>query len=303
MNVYLDIETIPSQNPAVREQIAATIEEVPPLTMPTCPKTYKKPSTIQAWHDEALPQLMLEAQQKHRLAIEKREAVIEDSWRRTALSGEHGQIVCISWAVEDEEPRVLLYAAPACENLLLLEFFNTLSEQLDKRSPVWIGHNVQFDLRFLFQRAVVHSIQPAIELNQDASPYGGLVHDTMQMWAGYRQYISLDKLCQVLRLPGKGTFFNHNTDNPDVVSEPHSVITHGSQVWDFIQENKLDDVIAYCKADVERCRAVYKRLSFAAYLNPTTWIADLPPNPETNNTQVASADNASSPTNPLAVTN
>jgi hypothetical protein len=281
MNVYLDIETIPGQNPAIKEQIAAAIDEVPPLVIPTCPKHYKKEETIHAWYQQTLPQLMQEAQQKHQLAIEKREALIEENWRKTALTGEYGHVVCIGWAVEDEEPRALLYAASDCEKQLLQDFFTTLSQQLNQRQPTWIGHHISFDLRFLFQRAVVHDVFPSINLQQDASPYGGLIFDTMQIWAGWHKTISLDRLCLALGLPGKTPLLQEgsdysNTQNDNCISS----ITDGSQVWDFIQQNKLDEVMAYCKADVERCRAVYKRLTFASHFRPATWVHTLKPDTE-----------------------
>lgn len=300
MNVYFDIETIPSQNPAINEQIAAAIDEVPPVVIPTCPKHYKKEETIHAWYQQTLPQLMQEAQQKHQLAIEKREALIEENWRRTALTGEYGQVVCIGWAVEDEEPCALLYAASDCEKQLLQDFFTTLSHQLNQRQPTWIGHHISFDLRFLFQRAVVHDVFPSINLQQDASPYGGLIFDTMQIWAGWHKTISLDRLCLALGLPGKTPLLQESSEHSDTKKDNcFSSITDGSQVWDFIQQNKLDEVMTYCKADVDRCRVVYKRLTFASHFRPPTWINTLQGGNETNTTnlQLCNANSQSNQSN------
>lgn len=55
----------------------------------------------------------------------------------------------------------------------------------------------------------------------------------------------MDRLCRVLGIPGKG-------DGPS-----------GADVWPMVQAGKLDEVTAYCRADVERTRSLYQRLTFA----------------------------------------
>ena len=84
MNIYLDIETIPSQVEGYKESIDVS----PPAQM-------KKAETIDAW---------VNGDGKY---AGERDKVIDEIYRKTALSGTHGEILCISWALNDEPPRVV----------------------------------------------------------------------------------------------------------------------------------------------------------------------------------------------------
>ena len=54
---------------------------------------------------------------------------------------------------------------------------------------------------------------------------------------------SLNKLCQVLNIEQKGDI-------------------DGSKVWQAVQDGRIDEVAEYCSKDVERVRAIYKRMNF-----------------------------------------
>lgn len=222
--LYLDIETIPAQRDDMR---ALAAEGVKP------PGNLRKPESIAAWERDERP------------AAEQ--AAID----ATSLDGGLGQIVCIGWAVDDEPAqsvRVSTLDAESEANAIGV-FFGALRELYSGASgmrPVVVGHNViEFDLRFIWHRAIVLGVQPPFWLPRDPKPWGDTVHDTMTMWAGARGRVSLDRLCRMLGLDGKG-------NGPT-----------GADVWPLVQAGRIDDVAAYCRADVERTRAVYRRLMFA----------------------------------------
>lgn len=227
MNIYLDIETIPKQpEQAVKELIAAEVE---------APKTMSKPETIQAWHDG-------EGKYKG-----EKDRIIEERYRSTALDGTHGEIISIAFQCDDlvfskyrdlDEP----------EADLLASFCKSITLHSNMRPPFFIGHNIQFDLRFLFQRLVINQVRPSFRL-----PFSGR-HDnhffcTMQAWAGFGGKISQEKLCTALGIKGK----------PDDID--------GSKVWDFVKSGNIKRVNEYNQFDVERVRMMHQRLAFITQKN------------------------------------
>lgn len=257
MKVFIDIETIPGQHLELKNEIAAQFPEIPIYDEPKCPRNIKKPETIRAWHEETLPILRESAQQKYQDDLVKRKVSVENAWRKTALHGEQGEIVCIAWAIEDKKPSVCYRHHYESEATLLKTFFELLYQQLDKRNPTWVGHNVQFDLRFLFHRSVILNIKPNVNLCLDSRPWGELVQDTMVLWAGIKEKISLDRLCKVLNIPTKSQDLSQDNETID-----------GSKVWDFVQRGEVEKVASYCIKDVVRCRDIYKRINFTQHINP-----------------------------------
>lgn len=230
MNIYLDIETIPGQAPDLREEIAATIRH---------PGSMKRPETIAKWEAEEKP------------------GAIEEAWRKTAFHGHQGEVVCIAWAIDDREVCAVQrspdpqHKAHCGEADILEQFFYEVEVASRRGVSTWVGHNVRaFDLRFLYQRAVVLGVQPSIELPHDTGPGSERVYDTMTTWAGWGNRISLDQLCRALGIQTKGV-------------ELGGEQIDGSKVWDFVRAGRIGDVVTYCKADVERVRQVYRRMTFA----------------------------------------
>jgi len=225
MNIYIDIETIPGQAPWIKEDIAANI--APPGNM-------KKAETIEKWEKEDKPGL------------------IEEAWRKTALNGTLGEIICIGYAVDDNDPVMTARGLMESEADMLIHFYAKLVKSLtDKndfvRRPTWIGHYITgFDLRFIWQRSVIHGVKPPVEIPVNAKPWADFVFDTKTEWSGYNQYnssSSLDMVSRVLGFDGKGDM-------------------DGSKVWDTVLAGDLDSVIKYCAKDVTDVRKVYKRLTF-----------------------------------------
>lgn len=113
------------------------------------------------------------------------------------------------------------------------------------RLPIFIGHNVvNFDIRFIWQRAIVLGIKMPGWFPRDPKPWGHDVFDTMTAFAGQRGTVGLDKLCIALGLEGKGDI-------------------DGSMVGDLWAAGEYDRIAEYCKADVERTRAVHRKMLVA----------------------------------------
>lgn len=228
----LDIETIPGQDPLLREDLAAGI---------TPPGNMSKPETIAAWERDKKPGL------------------IEEAWRKTSFDGAYCQIVCIGSALGDDRPLVL-HSKPedkvltlAAEAQLIRAFYASLEllAEPERMGLLWVGHNiVDFDLRVIYQRSVIHGIRPPSWIPFHDKPWGGRIFDTMTAWAGVKGRISQDKLCRVLGIDSKGSELGDEID--------------GSRVWDFVKEGRIKDVATYCGADVERARKCYRRMNFLA---------------------------------------
>lgn len=218
-NIYFDIETIPTQSDNIKNYIQSNL---------TAPANYKKPEAISTWIEENK----------------------EPAYRKTALNGGFGQIVCIGYAINDGDVKVIHFDNWASsEKQILQSFFNGLIECYRPSSditPHFIGHNIEnFDLRFIYQRAIVLGVKPPAFLPLNSKSYNNMyIFDTMTEWAGKRNYVSLNEICLSLGIPPKG-------DEID-----------GSKVWDFVQNGNLKQVADYCADDVEKVRAIHKRITF-----------------------------------------
>lgn len=173
MNIYLDIETIPTQNSDFQAYVCENLK---------APANYKNEETIAKWLEE-----------------NKGEAI-----HKTALDGAFGEIVVIGVAINNEPP-VLFYRedwqSPDRETDILQRFNDFLCEKANKCNtvPQFIGHNItKFDDRFIFQRSVINGVKPYYTTTRQNT------YDTMTEWAGYGGTVSLDKLCKVLGIEQKG---------------------------------------------------------------------------------------------------
>lgn len=173
MKIYLDIETIPTQNTEYQAYVCENLK---------APSNYKNEETIAKWLEE-----------------NKGEAV-----NKTALDGTFGEIAVIGVAINDEDP-VLFYRedwqSVDREVDILTRFNDFLREKASKCKtvPQFIGHNIaKFDDRFIFQRSVISGVKPYYTASRQNT------YDTMTEWAGYGGTVSLDKLCKVLDIEQKG---------------------------------------------------------------------------------------------------
>lgn len=223
---YLDVETIPGQNPAIREAVAAALK--PPGSM-------SKAETIAKWEAETKPGLL------------------EEQWRKTSFDGALGELIFIGFARGDDGIQVVERPTPDDERGLIVEAFELMDAVLHENEYAMVqtvGHRVaDFDLRFIWQRAVIHGIKPPSWLPFGARSWDENVYDTMTRWAGHGNFISLDKLCTVLGIARKGTEIGEDID--------------GSKVWEFWQQGRYSDLAVYCAGDVSRVREAHKRMTFS----------------------------------------
>lgn len=243
LNIYLDIETIPDQRPSAYE---ATLEATKAHFKAPSDLTKEQAAADLGISDKDAIKYTSKAAMIAQWEAEMREAkapeLAQAKHRKTALNGGYGQVRMIGIAANNGEVRVL---ENADEPILLRQFNLWISVHLDnlpKNTIRFIGHNIEWDLRFLYHRFVINRIPPAARLIHNR--YSEHLFDTMQAWAGYGNKISLHELCQILNIPTP-------KDSLD-----------GSQVWDYIQAGRAQEVADYCARDVAATREVYRRLNF-----------------------------------------
>lgn len=225
MHLFLDIETVPGQAPGLREELATSVR--PPATL-------KKPESIAAWERDDKP------------------AAIEEAWLKTSFDGTYGQLCVVGVAVGESDPSMFAVGdlSTDAERKMLSEVYTHLQRAYSGTSgskPVLVGHNlVSFDLPFLWRRSVVLGVKPPFWWPRNVKPWTDAVYDTMTQWAGDRGTIGLDRLCRALGLAGKG-------DGPT-----------GADVWPMVQAGRIGEVVTYCAADIERTRAIWRRLTFSS---------------------------------------
>ncbi len=182
--------------------------------------------------------------------IESLEQFIEN----TGFDGSFGRVLCISYAVNDDETRTI--CNPDNEKKTLEDFW-FVAKQID----LFVGHNImEFDLRFLLQRSMVLGVKPTwtrfSELGK--KPWDMVKHlsfaryqnlpifDTMQEWSNWgSQKLGLEHVALALGIP-----------------TPKGEGIDGSEVWNFYKAGKVKEICDYCERDVETTRAVYKRMTF-----------------------------------------
>jgi DNA polymerase elongation subunit (family B) len=221
MNLYLDIETIPSQSPEVHARIAETIKP---------PANYKKADTIAAWEQHEKP------------------AVVKETIAKTSFDGSVGHVCCIGTAVGGYDATSAIIEDVSGEAALIEQTFRALDKMFSAEpyaSVTIVGHNViNFDIRFLWQRAIVLGIRMPQWFPREPKPWGNEAFDTMTAFAGSRGTIGMDRLCLALGMDGKGDM-------------------DGSMVADLWAAGEFDKIATYCRADVERTRQIHKRMQIA----------------------------------------
>lgn len=216
--LFIDIETIPGQRSDLYERVASKIKP---------PANYSKAETIEKWEVESKPEL------------------IDKAWRNTALDGTWGEIICIGCAVDDGPIDVLSRDLAQSEAFLIERFVDYLQSHRSQHHgsyPIWIGHNVTWDIRFIWQRSIVNNVLLPFLIPYNAKPWDKNIFDTCHEWKGTGNSSgSLDDLCTAMGIKGKDGF-------------------DGSMVWDAIKAGEYQKVKDYCADDVIRARELYKRM-------------------------------------------
>lgn len=227
--LFFDIETIPTSNQSVIDNIRAGI---------SAPGNYSKQESIDKWMQE------------------NGEDAFQKEFRKTALDGLYGEIISIAWAFDDDAVNVAYRGENDTESTLLKDFLTIMRNTVDKHGnrvliDMWIGHYIcGFDLRFLWQRCVINSINPLVKIPYDAKPWDANVFDTKIAWTGASQYSgagSLDALSLVMFNEGKGEI-------------------SGSNVYDYWLKKEYKMIADYNKKDVEMARNLYKKMNFIGEL-------------------------------------
>lgn len=174
-----------------------------------------------------------------------------DALSQAGLYGSSGELFCIAYAI-DSDANVILRerdgdAFTRESERAALHAFLAFLKRIKPRPLV--GHNIrQFDIPFLWQRAVVHDLTRLAEqvLPLDAKPWerGALV-DTMDLWnRGMRGGGSLDAVTVALGIPSPKEALDVSVNRA-------------------IKEGRDEDVAEYCRQDVLATREVYYRLTGA----------------------------------------
>ncbi len=164
----------------------------------------------------------------------------EDAFKDSGLDGNFGRIFCIAHIKEPPESNKAKIIKGE-EKEILKEFW-----EIARDVDVFIGHNVMdFDLKFIYKRSIVHNIQPTRQLN--FARYRSMpIYDTMREWEKWsmRSATSLDTLANI---------FNFKTSKDKMC---------GSEVYGKYLEKKFDEIYEYCKKDVELTRKIYYKMNF-----------------------------------------
>ncbi|MEI7792186.1 MAG: ribonuclease H-like domain-containing protein [Candidatus Berkelbacteria bacterium] len=186
---------------------------------------------------EIVKQLWEDVKKKSANSEKKTENNFDNFFRNTSFQGEFGRILCIGYAIEGEPVECL----SGDEKEILKNFW-----EIAKDADLFIGHNImEFDLRFIYKRSIIHNIKPSRELNF-ARYRNNPIYDTMKEWEKWGAIgTSLHKLSICLG-----------------VTSPKEAGIDGSKVYDFYLDGKADEIYKYCKRDVEATRSVYERMTF-----------------------------------------
>lgn len=233
--LFIDIETVPAQGAAADRIKAALKESITP------PASYKKLESIEEWYRTEQP------------------AKVEEAYRKTALDGAWGNVVSISYAIDDSpvwnfhwDP-IKGAAELKSESEVMEEFFNHVATMCGTTRGNYdlmpefkiIGFNhLGFDLRFMFQRSVINQVRPSFNLQHDNRYNNARVYDVMLAWAGWGKYIKQADLCAALGIEcSKGDI-------------------DGSKVWDYVLAGKVREVAEYNDNDVHDLRKCYRKMQY-----------------------------------------
>lgn len=202
--IFVDIETLPCENPADAPAVKA-------------PANYKDQEKIEKY-------------------IAEHSA---DAYRATALDPLVGRILCIGYAFDDAAPQVL-WGSDALERF---EREIDLYRSQNRWAPLhWVGHNLAFDLGFLYLHAARAGLQKLCRSIPWFPYQRAYFHDTMAMAAGPgRDRVSLDRLAKFFGVGQKDGL-------------------KGSEVFDAYLNGQIQQIAEYCANDVDLTRRVWRKL-------------------------------------------
>ena len=246
--LVVDIETAMVQDAAARAAICNRVRKTVHASHEKKRKAIKAKYKLKETVEKHLAELGSRAGQEIVLT--------NDAIHSTPLNGGLGEVFCCGFALGEQPPQCyyrkdiggIMAHPPAAgcsgydgEKELLTAFMGFVREE-----PLvgFAGHNVEFDLRFLFQRCAVRGVPVPVSL-ASAIKYRSSknVFDTMTIWSGWQgKRVSLDELAEYLGIPGK-------TEEVSGAVVPH-----------LIENNHGAKVVEYNLNDVEVSRQVAWRL-------------------------------------------
>jgi hypothetical protein len=229
MKLFIDVETVPSQQP---EALAAVRASLKP------PGTLKKPESIAAWW-----------------ATEADSAAAE-AWRKQSFDATHGELVSIAVVSEDGQQWRHCRAPGDNEAELLAGFYAAVeamrhnqAQALAPNARAWLTephpvvHNAAFDMGYLWRRSIVNRVAVPTWLPGPMARAGKDYTCTMLLWAGFGGRVSLDALCAALKVPS-----------------PKAEGMDGSHVFDAWLAGDHDRIADYNLADALAVREVWQVL-------------------------------------------
>ena len=187
--------------------------------------------------DDDLKATVVEILQTKSSNSEKTEAEL---YENTSFEGTFGRICCIGVIKENYKGIIQREVFTGREKHILTEFWKC-AEDVDR----FIGHNIwAFDLPFIYKRSIINQVKPR---NLNFARYRNMpIYDTMQEWElwNFGKAQKLDTLAKVMDLPT-------SKDEMD-----------GSEVWQYYQDGRLEDIAKYCMKDVELSRKIYYKMTF-----------------------------------------
>ena len=210
---------------------------------------------------ETLPALSMTAEDRQRYAYSKAPKDhpapaewlaenTEEQWRRSALDLDRAVIWMVGYAWDDAHPRVLVNPDPEGDpGWCVREFWAAVWSELQARAGRSIAYpraivgkyHRHFDLPMLARQAF--RVGPGAE---------GLA-----LWLTDVLSYPYDKrvCCPGERIPGKSLSLDPMAQLLGVSGKPDGM--DGSRVYDYFLEGRVDEVAAYCAADVMSARACW----------------------------------------------
>lgn len=180
----------------------------------------------------------------------------EEEYRKTACDAALGRILCIGYSEQDETGAIVRHGCfgwreatqdfEPDEHSILAGFWQYL-DGFNMARDLIIGHNIlDFDLPFIVQRSIVHSVRPAVDFyfgRYRRAP----IFDTMRIWDCWKwgNSTSLKKLAFALNLEC-----------------PKSGAVTGENLYDAYLEERFEEIYRYCMRDVKVTRNIWRKMNF-----------------------------------------
>lgn len=237
--IDLDIETIPGDLSKQKEDLQKIIDE----GNGKC--NLKKDQLVEELGDPKLKYKNVDELKAIWISTFPEKAAM-DEYKSRSLNGDYGQICSIAFSRIDSD-EIHSFSLDTCKNeseIISLTSLTIASLCARKDGEIsrteFVGHNITFDLQFLFKRCVLNKIRFPQRL-----PFNGWhgkdYFCTSQAWNG-KNRISQDKLAKLLGFEGK----------PDAID--------GSKVYDYAMEGRYKEIETYNIDDVRQNKEIYKIL-------------------------------------------